>query len=260
MNIQIFANKKKQETIKKGEFKIQTIDKLKKLKLNSNKINRKKFTKNLEDFLKDNKNNKITCKDFISYGKNIYNNNNLENYFIIDDIYLKNIYYKIHKNILHLNLEDVYDYSKLNNNSNFCRCVTIKQLVTKNKKSIEHKAIIFFSDFDIKRFKISEHILLDGTFIYPTGFMQTIILMYYDNITDKMIPGIFIIINNKTYEGYVDCFNYIKNYIYRLNNSEEKLNFKTFTTDYEIALYNAFNFVFNKYKNIRHIGCYFHFL
>ena len=90
--------------------------------------------------------------------------------------------------------------------------------------------------------------------------MQKIIFMYYDNITDKMIPGIFIIINNKAYEGYVDCFNFIKNYIYRLNNNEEKLNFKTFTTDFEIALYNAFNFVFNKNKNIRHIGCYFHFL
>ena len=161
---------------------------------------------------------------------------------------------------MHLNLEDIYDYSKFSNNSNFCRCVTVKQLVTKNKKTIDHKAIIFFSDFDIKRFINSEHILLDGTFIYPIGFMQTIIFMYYDNISDKMIPGIFIIINNKTYEGYVDCFIYIKNYIYKLNNNEEKINIKTFTTDFEIALYHAFNIVFNKNKNIRHIGCFFHYM
>ena len=251
---------KNKETIKKGKFKNQIIDNLKKIKLSINKITKKKFTKNLEDFLKDNKNNKITCKDFISYGKNIYNNNNnLENKFTIDDVYLKNIYYKIRKNLLHLNLEDVYDYSKLNNSSNFCRCVTVKQLVTKNKKTIDHKAIIFFSDFYIKRFINNEYILLDGTFIYPTGFMQTIIFMYFDNITDKMIPGIFIIINNKTYEGYVDCFIYIKNYIDRLNNNE-KIKIKTFTTIYEIALYHAFDIVFNKNKNIRHIGCYFHFL
>ena len=63
---------------------------------------------------------------------------------------------------------------------------------------------------------------MDGTFIYPTGFMQKIIFMYYDNMTDKMILRIFIIINNKAYEGYVDCFNFIKNYIYRINNNEEK--------------------------------------
>jgi hypothetical protein len=30
--------------------------------------------------------------------------------------------------------------------------------------------------------------------------------MYYDNITEKMIPGIYIIINNKTEEGYLDSF------------------------------------------------------
>ena len=62
---------KKQETIKIGEFKNQTIDKLKKIKININKITRKKFTKNLEDFLKDNKNNKITCKDNFLWKKYI---------------------------------------------------------------------------------------------------------------------------------------------------------------------------------------------
>ena len=47
--------------------------------------------------------------------------------------------------------------------------------------------------------------------------MQTIIIMYYDILIEKMIPGIFIVINNKTFEGYVDCFTYIKNYINKLN-------------------------------------------
>ena len=95
--------------------------------------------------------------------------------------------------------------------------IVIKQLVTKEKKTIDHKAILFFTDFDIKRFIISEHILLDGTFIFPEGFMQTIIIMYYDILIEKMIPGIFIVINNKTFEGYIDCFTYIKNYINKLN-------------------------------------------
>ena len=33
--------------------------------------------------------------------------------------------------------------------------------------------------------------------------------MLYDPISFKMIPGIFIAINNKTLEGYKECFKYI---------------------------------------------------
>lgn len=91
--------------------------------------------------------------------------------------------------------------------------------------------------------------------------MQTIIIMYYDVIIEKMLPGIFIIINNKTEEGYQASFTYIKEYIKKLlNNNLKKLKFKTFTTDFEIALFKAFNEVFNEEKNIKHIGCYFHYL
>ena len=70
--------------------------------------------------------------------------------------------------------------------------------------------MIFFSDFDIKRLIKNEHLLIDGTFVKPIGFLQTIVIMYFDIIIDKMIPGIFIIINNKTYEGYYDSFLFIK--------------------------------------------------
>ena len=92
--------------------------------------------------------------------------------------------------------------------------------------------------------------------------MQTIIIMYYDIIIEKMIPGVFIIINNKTEEGYLDCFLYLKYCIDKIViiNKKELVHFTTFTTDFEIALINAFNKVFNKEKNIRHIGCYFHYI
>ena len=66
--------------------------------------------------------------------KKIYNENKLNAYFKINDIYLKNIYYKIKKNMLHINLEDIYEYSKFNADKNFCRAIVIKQLVTKEKK------------------------------------------------------------------------------------------------------------------------------
>ena len=86
----------------------------------------------------------------------------------------------------------------------------IKQLISKDNKIIDHKAIIFFFDFDIKRLIVSEHLYIDGTFFYLYDSIQTIIIMYYDIITTKLIPGIFIMINNKTEEGYRDCFLYIK--------------------------------------------------
>ena len=65
--------------------------------------------------------------------------------------------------------------------------------------------------------------------------------------------------NNKTEEGYYDCFNYIKDYLYKLK-SHSVLKIKTYTTDFEIGLYKKFDRVFNTENNIKHIDCYFHFL
>ena len=85
--------------------------------------------------------------------------------------------------------------------------------------------------------------------------------MYYDIIIEKMIPGIFIVQNNKTTEEYLDSFLYLKNYIDNIiNYDKNKIKFKTFTTDFELALFNAFIIVFDKDNKIKHIGCYFHYL
>ena len=57
------------------------------------------------------------------------------------------------------------------------------------------------------------------------------------------------------------CFIYIKEYINKLTKQNpNKIKFKTFTTDYEIALFKAFNELFNERNQIKHIGCYFHYL
>ena len=91
--------------------------------------------------------------------------------------------------------------------------------------------------------------------------MQTSIIMYYDIIIEKMIPGIFIVQNNKTTEGYLDSFLYLKKYIDNIINYDtNKIKFKIFTTDFELALFNAFNIVFNKDNKIKHTGRYFHYL
>ena len=44
---------------------------------------------------------------------------------------------------------------------------------------------------------------------------QTIIIMFYDPIIFKMIPGIFIAVNNKTKPGYIKIFSFIRDYIYK---------------------------------------------
>ena len=54
---------------------------------------------------------------------------------------------------------------------------------------------------------------------------------------------------------------YFKEYINKLTKQNpNKIKFKTFTTDFEIALFKAFNEVFNEGNQIKHIGCYFHYL
>ena len=81
--------------------------------------------------------------------------------------------------------------------------------------------------------------------------------MYYDTISNKMIPGIFMVINNKTEEGYRDSFSYLKYYIDLITKYDEsklKLKYQTFTTDFEKALFKAFITIFNTKNEIKHIG------
>ena len=85
--------------------------------------------------------------------------------------------------------------------------------------------------------------------------------MYYEEIVDKIVFGIYITINDKSFAGYVDVFTYIKSYLDKmLENRFKKYSFVTFTTNFEIALFKAFDDVFNTYKNITHVGCYFHYV
>ena len=70
--------------------------------------------------------------------------------------------------------------------------------------------------------------------------------MYFDEILDKIIPGINITKNNESKEGYKDLFKYIKYYIDNLFKNRD--NFESFTTYFKIAPYNVFNKIFNKKK------------
>ena len=78
--------------------------------------------------------------------------------------------------------------------------------------------------------------------------------MYYDVLYYKMLPGIIIIVNNKTFNGYLEKFNYIKNSIlYKIGNKIERIKWKTLTTDFELALYEALGREFDFIKNLKHL-------
>ena len=84
--------------------------------------------------------------------------------------------------------------------------------------------------------------------------------MYLDVIILKMIPSIFIVSNNKTYEGYKFIF---LDLLTKLNSimsyNKSKLKLVSITRDFEIALYTAFLDVFKTIcPNIKHIGCFYH--
>lgn len=112
--------------------------------------------------------------------------------------YFHNKYYKLINNLFPSNSDEIFTYScKINNSENFCPSILNINLITKEKKQFYHKHILLFSDFYIKRFILSEHILIDDTFSYQKEYQQTIIIMHLDVIILKMIPGIFIITNNK---------------------------------------------------------------
>ena len=64
------------------------------------------------------------------------------------------------------NKEVIYEYSKLlNNGENFYKNISLKMSISK-KKLIEHKCIIFFTYFDIKRLPSSANYNCWNFYVY----------------------------------------------------------------------------------------------
>ena len=71
----------------------------------------------------------------------------------------------------------------------------------------------------------------------------------------------FKLVNNKTQEGYIEVFRYIKYYIDNLiSKIINTYDFEIFIVDFEPVLFNSFNNIFNKHSKISHVGCYFHYI
>ena len=69
----------------------------------------------------------------------------------------------------------------------------VKSIYTDKNEILEHRHFIFYSEFVFKGLHSSEHILINCTYAFPPGFSQTLIIMYYDIIVNKFIPGIYVL-------------------------------------------------------------------
>ena len=201
-------------------------------------LNIKEFDDKLKLLFMANKSYILKQKDYIKYGMILYKKFNCNKYFNLPEYHLKNLYQKHKKEINPINLSELFSYSKeIKDLGEFARGYEETFLYNQNNEKFEHKHIYFYSNFDFKRLYASEHISIDGTYVFPTGFCQTLIMLYYDPIIYKFIPGVYILINNKTEAGYSNVFKKINNDFdnyRRINNI--KLNWKTFTSDFEKSL------------------------
>ena len=75
---------------------------------------------------------------------------------------------------------------------------------TKGTNMFYHEHIIFISNYFIKKISQAEHFYIDGTFVYPKGFVQLIVILYYDNKTKKdILDYLLLLIIKKKLDIYI---------------------------------------------------------
>ena len=220
--------------------------------INAEVSNYQQFRKDLIKYLEFNPVIKYT--EFKIKANKLYYKNNCN--FEIKDNTFKNIYYNWRKNSNVNTKYSVFKNSLTKNKKNFlrdyCYCLLYNHT---GRKQIKHEHMIFCSDYFIKKLRASKHWYIDGTWVYPKGFKQLIIILYIDDKNGKRYPGVFSLINNKTQEGYYKLFNNIISII-TIENTKN-LNLETYTIDFESALINVLTKIL---KNCRAVGCYYHYV
>ena len=101
---------------------------------------------------------------------------------------------------------------------------------------------------------MAEHFYIDATFT-TKDFYQLLVIMAYYQLIDVKVPCAYILMNNKSQISYEIVLNKLKDIITYNNNIELKVI--SISTDFEVALINGTKIVF---KNIRHVGCLFHYV
>ena len=65
------------------------------------------------------------------------------------------------------------------------RDYSLTLIYNNNKPLFQHEHAIFISDYFRRKMRNSSHWYIDGTFVYPKGFKQLIVILYYDDDLKK---------------------------------------------------------------------------
>ena len=121
-------------------------------------------------------------------------------------------------------------YSAIENNltkdnNYFMRDYTNRLLYNKaGKNQLKHEHMIFVLNFFIRKLNSAKHWYFDGTSVYSKDFSQLIVILYKDDKLNIRFPGLFALINNKKYEGYIYMFK--KNNLYINNRRNSTIIFR----------------------------------
>jgi len=214
--------------------------------------NKEKYKEELLKYL--NSNPLIILSEFNKHALNLYRGNEYK--FDLKKNFIRNLYYNWKKDNIIFTKFSVFTSNKCLNGEIYMR-EYLSKYIYKNinsEEQIQHEHIIFMSPFQIRRMAKSKHLYFDCTFVYPKDFSQLIIILYFDDDIQKRAPGCYILINNKTENGYKMAFKSFKEII-TLGNTIE-LSLVSYSTDFEKALYNSLE---DTFPNIRRLGCFFHF-
>ena len=125
----------------------------------------------------------------------------------------------------------------------------------KNYVNKSLKILVWTSDFQINRLRLTDHWFIDGTFtITPNGYQQLLTIMIRDPNTGFVKPGLWALLDCKDEECYYHVFRIISEIISASESLQWTLT--SATLDFEDAMMNGFTRIFPK---ARLIGCLFHF-
>ena len=125
----------------------------------------------------------------------------------------------------------------------------------KNNTNEVLKIVIWGSDFQVNRLRLTNHLFIDGTFtVVPCGYLQLVTFAIRDPNTGYVKPGLWALLNSKDEESYHHLFQIVK-YI-ASSSGTNTWRLESATLDFEVAAMNAFR---NQFPNARIVGCLFHF-
>ena len=125
----------------------------------------------------------------------------------------------------------------------------------KNNITKTAKIIIWASDFQINRLRLTRHWYIDGTFtITPSDYYQLLTVVIRDPNTGYIKPALWAVLGSKEEETYYQAFKMIYDISSRSGTLDWSL--ESVTLDFEAGLINGFKRIF---KDSRIIGCLFHF-